>query len=743
MHPSKQKDNNVQISLFLKLSTPDTVESVSIFGDNEVTGNFDIKKSISLQSTEISFGKIWTLQLNMPCTFGPLNYKYIINGKEELLKKNRSVNLSGFSISIFDKLSEDTLEWLQQNNNDQLNHREEGTNNKKKNTREIVQQIIDMKKIHKVIMNTKWLNNNFELRIQTSETQFMAIEQEEIYREENKHNNKYVIKFRPHHDISISSSSQYLIFCASSINELSFWADIYQDEKKIASVFVSSNSLMNLHGQLNFPVVDYERGIELGLLYINFLVITPFKHQLNTLESISEGDLYDNADKLIGNLAQEPMYIGHRGSGMTTNPNKKHIFIENTLVSFLAAKKSGGDFIEFDVQLTKDLVPVIAHDEEIMIPTKTIDGKDTVVLVPVNKIEFATLQKLKPYTLKGSINGDIQIEEKGDSHLNDSQSSFKRNGSIESIYSLPNIYGDTKKHSESSKNLTDSILDNSSSGQNKQKKKLKKKEKKKDLNSSSHPSDSTPSNGSKTTNGHHGEETLENEFWKMSNVFPSLEQLFRLLPQSVGFNIEIKYPDEEEYAKYLSSIERNKYVDRILKVIFDNHQNNRKVFISSFDPLICLLCSQKQLRYPVFFLTSGGTELYSDPRKNSVPEAVSFCNELNLAGIVTTSEIFLDENNFKYIDDVHKHGLLILTYGSYNSDPNFIDKQIDNGVNACIVDTIHSVKASTKKKNIVSTSKKIEDYRNNPYLNRLRHTVNFKLDEKLSTESNLETKKKK
>eukprot|EP01091_Cochliopodium_minus_P015777 TRINITY_DN5704_c0_g1_i1.p1 TRINITY_DN5704_c0_g1~~TRINITY_DN5704_c0_g1_i1.p1 ORF type:complete len:731 (+),score=223.34 TRINITY_DN5704_c0_g1_i1:61-2253(+) len=730
MHPSKQKDN-IQISLFLKLSTPDSVESVSIFGDNEVTGNFDIKKSISLQSTENSFGKIWTLQINMPCTFGPLNYKYIINGKEEFLKKNRSLNLTGFSISIYDKLSEDTLEWLQQNNNNQLNQKEEGTN-KKKNTREIVQQIIDMKKIHKVIMNTKWLNNNFELRIQTSETQFRAIEQEEIYNEE-KHNNKYVIKFRPHHDISISSSSQYLIFCACSINELSFWADIYQDEKKITSVFVSSNSLMNLHGQLNFPVVDYERGIELGLLYINFLVITPFKHQLNTIESISEGDLYDNADKLIGNLAQEPMYIGHRGSGMTTNPNKKHIFIENTLVSFLAAKKSGGDFIEFDVQLTKDLVPVIAHDEEIMIPTKTIDGKDTVVLVPVNKIEFATLQKLKPYTLKGSVNGEIQIEEKNDSHLNDSHS-FKRNGSIESIYNLPNIYGDTK-------NLTESILE-SSSGQNKQKKKLKKKEKKKDLNSSSSHTSEPITNGNKT-NGHHEEETLENEFWKISNVFPSLEQLFRLLPQSVGFNIEIKYPDEEEYAKYLSSIERNKYVDRILKVIFDNHQNNRKVFISSFDPLICLLCSQKQLRYPVFFLTSGGTELYSDSRKNSITEAVSFCNELNLAGIVTSSEIFLDENNFKYIDDIHKHGLLILTYGSYNSDPSFIDKQIDNGVNACIVDTIHSVKASTKKKNIVSKSKKIEDYRNNPYLNRLRHTVNFKLEDKLSTEPNLENKKKK
>ena len=36
--------------------------------------------------------------------------------------------------------------------------------------------------------------------------------------------------------------------------------------------------------------------------------------------------------------------------------------IENTIQSFRQAAEHGADFVEFDVQLTQDLVPVIYHD---------------------------------------------------------------------------------------------------------------------------------------------------------------------------------------------------------------------------------------------------------------------------------------------------------------------------------------------------------------------------------------------
>ncbi|MFP3441300.1 glycerophosphodiester phosphodiesterase family protein, partial [Pantoea sp. SIMBA_133] len=48
---------------------------------------------------------------------------------------------------------------------------------------------------------------------------------------------------------------------------------------------------------------------------------------------------------------------GHRGSS-GTHP-------ENTLISFQAAHKAGAQGIELDVQLTKDLVPVVIHDERL------------------------------------------------------------------------------------------------------------------------------------------------------------------------------------------------------------------------------------------------------------------------------------------------------------------------------------------------------------------------------------------
>lgn len=47
------------------------------------------------------------------------------------------------------------------------------------------------------------------------------------------------------------------------------------------------------------------------------------------------------------------------------------------------------------------------------------------------------------------------------------------------------------------------------------------------------------------------------------------------------------------------------FVDTILSVIFDN-AHERPIIISSFDPDIALMCKLKQLRYPVFFLTTGG-----------------------------------------------------------------------------------------------------------------------------------------
>jgi glycerophosphodiester phosphodiesterase len=54
--------------------------------------------------------------------------------------------------------------------------------------------------------------------------------------------------------------------------------------------------------------------------------------------------------------------IGHRGLGKNMASMKSLQLGENTLQSFIAAANLGASYVEFDVQLTKDHVPVIYHD---------------------------------------------------------------------------------------------------------------------------------------------------------------------------------------------------------------------------------------------------------------------------------------------------------------------------------------------------------------------------------------------
>ncbi|XP_031491101.1 glycerophosphodiester phosphodiesterase GDPD1, chloroplastic-like [Nymphaea colorata] len=63
------------------------------------------------------------------------------------------------------------------------------------------------------------------------------------------------------------------------------------------------------------------------------------------------------------------MVIGHRGSGMNalSSPDGRMKAIkENSLLSFNTAAKLGVEFVEFDVQVTRDGCPIIFHDNLIL-----------------------------------------------------------------------------------------------------------------------------------------------------------------------------------------------------------------------------------------------------------------------------------------------------------------------------------------------------------------------------------------
>lgn len=68
-------------------------------------------------------------------------------------------------------------------------------------------------------------------------------------------------------------------------------------------------------------------------------------------------------------LPNKFLVIGHRGNGMNKlqSPDRRMKALkENSILSFNAAAAFGVDFIEFDVQVTKDECPVIFHDDFVL-----------------------------------------------------------------------------------------------------------------------------------------------------------------------------------------------------------------------------------------------------------------------------------------------------------------------------------------------------------------------------------------
>ena len=71
-----------------------------------------------------------------------------------------------------------------------------------------------------------------------------------------------------------------------------------------------------------------------------------------------------------------PRVIGHRGAAAAAP--------ENTLVSLQKAKELGASWVEFDVKLTRDGVPILMHDERL---ERTTDGRGEVALTTLNDLQ--------------------------------------------------------------------------------------------------------------------------------------------------------------------------------------------------------------------------------------------------------------------------------------------------------------------------------------------------------------------
>lgn len=79
--------------------------------------------------------------------------------------------------------------------------------------------------------------------------------------------------------------------------------------------------------------------------------------------------------------------------------SRGHTIRENTIASLKKAALSGADLLEFDVQLSKDMVPVIYHDFHVCISLKRKKEIERLEMLelPVKDLTLEQLQKLRVY----------------------------------------------------------------------------------------------------------------------------------------------------------------------------------------------------------------------------------------------------------------------------------------------------------------------------------------------------------
>lgn len=376
---------------------------------------------------------------------------------------------------------------------------------------------------------------------------------------------------------------------------------------------------ITLQGDVSVPIMAANTLEVIGSVNFNFLIITPFTHPNMTIAE----------DLTYWKSMTSTMVIGHRGLGKNVAARSSLQLGENTIQSFIAAANLGASYVEFDVQLTKDHVPVIYHD--FLVSETGIDAPvHTLTLeqfLHVNDGRTPRPSRPPSPVLANRTPGAAQA-------INGSDSRKYRSMSVGDL-----TKDDTYDMSERMKHTRDF--------------------KQKGFKSNS-----------------------RGNF--IQAPFTTLEEMFKKLPERIGFNIEMKYPmlhESEEQEMDTYAVELNSFVDTVLTKVYDLGKK-RNVIFSSFNPDICLLLSFKQPSIPILFLTDAGTSPVGDIRASSLQEAIRFASRWNLLGLVSAATPLVVSP--RLVKVVKESGLVCVSYGTLNNDPEKVKVSLGQYQNAKI-----------------------------------------------------------
>ncbi|XP_074540943.1 glycerophosphocholine phosphodiesterase GPCPD1-like [Halichoeres trimaculatus] len=139
-------------------------------------------------------------------------------------------------------------------------------------------------------------------------------------------------------------------------------------------------------GVSTLPIMGRNSRQTIGKVRVDYLVIRPIQGL--------QCDMSSSFTKYW--KKRSTLNVGHRGAG-STHAAKHHRVRENTIASFKSAAKHGAAYVEFDVHLSKDSVPIVYHDLTCCISTRKKNDKTSLELieVPVKDLTFDQLQLLK------------------------------------------------------------------------------------------------------------------------------------------------------------------------------------------------------------------------------------------------------------------------------------------------------------------------------------------------------------
>uniref|UniRef100_A0A6I8NXZ9 Glycerophosphocholine phosphodiesterase 1 n=1 Tax=Ornithorhynchus anatinus TaxID=9258 RepID=A0A6I8NXZ9_ORNAN len=159
-------------------------------------------------------------------------------------------------------------------------------------------------------------------------------------------------------------------------------------------------------GILTLPIMSRNSRKTIGKVRVDFIIIKPLPGY--TCDMKSSFSKYWKP--------RIPLDVGHRGAGNSTTTAKLAKVQENTIASLRNAASHGAAFVEFDVHLSKDFVPVVYHDLTCCMAMKKKFDADPVELfeIPVKELTFDQLQLLKlahVTALKSKDHKDTFVEE--------------------------------------------------------------------------------------------------------------------------------------------------------------------------------------------------------------------------------------------------------------------------------------------------------------------------------------------